>query len=130
MILDTDFLVKLIHQDQGAVTCAQELELSANPLRCSALTIAELQMGVARAQESLAEYQRVVEVVKTKEIVPMTEAIAARAGRLEGELRNRGEPIGLNDCIVAATALHHEEPVVTRNVDHFDRIDGLLLREY
>ena len=41
--------------------------------------------------------------------------------------RERG-PEG--DCIVAGTALVINEPIVTRNVNHFDRFDDLELIEY
>jgi tRNA(fMet)-specific endonuclease VapC len=32
--------------------------------------------------------------------------------------------------MIAATALVHDRPVVTRNVGHFDRIDGVTVVSY
>jgi predicted nucleic acid-binding protein len=34
------------------------------------------------------------------------------------------------DCIIGATAALNDEPVVTRNTEHFDRIDGLRVETY
>lgn len=53
-----------------------------------------------------------------------------KAGRLSGELIAQGERIEREDCVVAATAVLNDEPVVTRNVDHFERIDGLAVQSY
>jgi predicted nucleic acid-binding protein len=41
-----------------------------------------------------------------------------------------GERFEGEDCIVAATAVLNDEPVVTRNVDHYARVDGLDVRTY
>lgn len=130
MILDTSFLLDVRHSDPDALTCAQEIEASPEQLRVSAITLAELQAGVPRAADALEEYEEIVDVTASKEIVPMTRAITLRGGRLHGELCNAGEEVGLDDCFIAATALDVEEPVVTRNVGHFERFDGVLVRGY
>ena len=48
-----------------------------------------------------------------------------RAGELSGTLYVDGQPIDREDCTVAATALGENEPVVTRNIDYFERVPGL-----
>lgn len=54
----------------------------------------------------------------------------AKAGRISGELITDGMEIDREDCVIAATALIEEEPVATRNVSHFERIDGFDVRSY
>lgn len=130
MILDTAFLLDVRHSNGDAIACARDLEQSPEQLRVSAITMAELQAGVPRAGEPLDEYDRIVKVTATKEVVPVTKSIASRGGRLYGEQQNAGQTVELDDCLIAATALEFEEPVVTRNVSHFDRLDGVLVRGY
>jgi tRNA(fMet)-specific endonuclease VapC len=36
----------------------------------------------------------------------------------------------MGDTIIVATALVHEEPVLTRNVKHFERIGGVGIESY
>ncbi len=43
-------------------------------------------------------------------------------------LREGGRLIGSNDLWIACSALRHQVPLVTRNAEHFGRIEGL--REY
>ena len=130
MILDTSFLLDLRHGDPDAIACARTIEDSPEQVRVSAITMAELQAGVPRASVPLDEHTEVVDVTASKEIVPVTRSIALRGGRLYGEQQNAGKAVELDDCLIAATALEFEEPVVTRNVDHFKRFDGLLVRNY
>ncbi len=49
-------------------------------------------------------------------ILPITEPIAERAGRLSGEQDRKGRPLPLADGLIASTALEHDLVVATRNV--------------
>ena len=48
-----------------------------------------------------------------------------RSGNLLAKLEGRGEPIGMDDVLIAATALEHGLTVATRNERHVSRIQGL-----
>lgn len=52
-------------------------------------------------------------------------ACAERAAALRRALEARGMPIGPNDTVIAATALRHGAPLVTRNVREFTRVEVL-----
>jgi predicted nucleic acid-binding protein len=52
------------------------------------------------------------------------------AGELSGRLITEGQQIDREDCIIAATAMQENEPVVTRNGSHFDRVPNLDVRTY
>lgn len=69
-------------------------------------------------------------VVQSKTVVSADEAIMSKAGRWYARLIQRSERIGERDCIIAATAMVLEEPVVTANAEHFDRIDDLEVWSY
>jgi len=48
-------------------------------------------------------------------------------GRLRAFLEKRGELIGPNDLLIAATALAHDVTLVTHNTDEFKRVPDLSL---
>lgn len=50
-----------------------------------------------------------------------------RFAGIRGDLRRRGQLIPDLDLLIAATALHHDLTLLTRNVRHFDRIPELRL---
>jgi toxin FitB len=52
-------------------------------------------------------------------ILPITDAIAERWGRLEAQRQRLGPPLNTADRQIAATALEHAVTLVTRNVVDF-----------
>ena len=122
MLLDTAFLIDLMSGDEGAVEMARELERDLVQQRLSAMTLFELYYGITRAADSAAEREKVERVLASKPIHPADIAVMRKAGRLAGELQNDGSPVGDGDVIIAATANVVEEPVLTRNVNDFERL--------
>ena len=55
----------------------------------------------------------------------ITPEIAIRAARIGTTLVSKGEEIGVNDTYIAAVAIVHDLTLVTADVAHFRRIEGL-----
>jgi predicted nucleic acid-binding protein len=49
-------------------------------------------------------------------ILPVTEAVAERWGNLAAAAKQKGMTLAVVDGVIAATALHHDLTIVTRNV--------------
>lgn len=122
VLLDSSFLIDLMDGDEGAVKKARELEQDLVQQRLSSMTLFELFYGIARAIDSEAERETVEQVLASKPVHPADSAVMQKAGRRAGELQNDGTPVGDGDVIIAATARIVEEPVLTRNVEDFERI--------
>lgn len=71
-----------------------------------------------------------VSVVESYEIIEVNRSIADRYAALTRELRAQGQLIGANDLWIAATALDKDWPLVTRNLEHFARVEGIRLMSY
>ena len=122
MLLDTSFLIDLMDGGEDAVEKARELETELVQQRISSMTLFELYYGIARATESESERQKVEDIPTSKPIHPADTAVMRKAGRLAGELQNEGTPVGDGDVTIAATAEVVDEPVLTRNVEDFERL--------
>ncbi len=61
---------------------------------------------------------------------PIDRNVALAYAEISRSLRAAGEHIGDNDLWIAATALTHQLPVVTRNIDHFRRVKHLQIVSY
>ena len=123
MLLDTSFLIDLMNGDEDAVEKARELESELVQQRLSAMTLFELYYGAARSNQSESEREKIENVLASKPVHPADSAVMRKAGRLSGELMNDGKAVGDGDVIIAATAAVLEEPVLTRNIDDFERLD-------
>jgi len=130
MILDTSFVIDLIRSANGAPARVEDLQARHRPQKLSAVTILELHEGVRRADRSEAERQAVLDVVDSKAVVPADYTVMRRAGELSGDLYVDGAPIEREDCIVGATAILEDEPLITRNVSHFERIPDVDVVSY
>jgi tRNA(fMet)-specific endonuclease VapC len=129
VLLDTSFLIDLMDGDEAAIEKATELEADLVQQRLSSMTLFELFYGVARAADSETERETVEEVLASKPVHSADAAVMRKAGRLSGQLRNDGTAVGDGDVIIGATASVLEEPVLTRNVEDFERL-GVEVESY
>jgi predicted nucleic acid-binding protein len=92
----------------------------------SAVTIAELQVGVLAATDTDVRARRMATLgaVSDIDVLVIDEAVAGTWALLRVHLADSGRRVNVNDLWIAATALAHEIPVVTQDQD-FDMIEGL-----
>lgn len=130
MIEDTSFVIDLLHDISDAVDYLEVIEKDNRPEKVASITVLELYEAVPQLDVPKDRQQQILDVLDTRHAIPADEQIMRKAGKISGALRARGEQIDREDCIIGATALLADEPVVTRNVDHFSRIDGLAVETY
>lgn len=130
MILDTSFFIDLIDGDDGAVERARMLETDGVVQRVPAQVVYELYVGVGYTETPDEEVRRLEGVLAPRPVAKTTEAIAARAGRLDGQLRRDGVRIAVSDLIIGATGLAYNEPIVTRDAQDFERLPGVEVASY
>ena len=58
-------------------------------------------------------------------VLPIDRGVAWQYGRIYRYLRSNGMLIGNNDLWIAATAVTHAYPVVTKDADHYRRVPDL-----
>nr|WP_249070713.1 PIN domain-containing protein [Argonema antarcticum] len=90
----------------------------------SAITVTEVVKGWHKLQREDRIQEFLAEIVGM-EVLPLDTHTAEMAGRIYGDLERTGQPIGLADAIIAGTALQHDLTLVTGNVAHYQRIQGL-----
>lgn len=87
----------------------------------SALSVMEIVYGFHR----IGREDRIIQVrslIAEHELLGVDGATATTAGRIYADLEQRGTPVGLTDVLIAAVALHHNLPLVTGNISHFQAI--------
>lgn len=129
MILDSTFLIDVLRGEETVAQLIEELDATGTPF-VSAVTVMELSEGIRLTEATEAERSAVEDLLTDVNELPFDRECAMRAGELNAHLITAGKPIDETDVMIAATALVHDRPVVTRNVDHFDRIDHLEVVSY
>lgn len=128
MILETTFLIDLereaIRGKEGPALAFLE-SIPRTRLHITLTTAGEMASG----SDSLAR-EAWGRLFQRFQVLHPDEDVAWRYGRLCRHLRRLGTPIGTNDLWIAATALVHGLPLVTRNVREFQRVPELDVRGY
>lgn len=124
MILDTTFLVDVLRGREDVTARVEDLDARGTP-SVSSVTVMELWEGIQLSDASDPELAAVESLLTDIDEFPFDRDCAMTAGELNATLLQSGEPVDVTDVMIAATCLVHDRPVVTRNVDHFERISDL-----
>jgi predicted nucleic acid-binding protein len=130
--VDTAFLIDLLRGEPGAVEKAEEID-EAGGAATTSISLFEIAYGVYRSR-NLDQDRRLSEVERLftrMDVFPFEAKAAAEAGKILGTLAREGRIIDVLDGMIGATVLVHGcDTLVTRNVDHFNRIPGLNVEAY
>ncbi|WP_456366771.1 PIN domain-containing protein [Thermococcus sp.] len=115
-LLDTDVLIDVLRGVEEARGFL--IEIVERGTFISTVAIAELFSG--RETRDPIKREKITKLLSHFEALPVTPEVAM----LAGEIR-RDYQVPLGDAIIAATAVAHGLTVVTGNVKHFARIEGI-----
>jgi tRNA(fMet)-specific endonuclease VapC len=130
-VIDTNVLIDM--ERGAAIDRVYEEPIPSGQLRVSLISIAELQVGIeyAKTREMRASREDFLELVLREfKLEPPCVKTAIEAGRVMHQLQSQGQRIGRHDSWIAATARVLGVPVVTANVAHFKRVQGLHVIEW
>ena len=119
LLLDTSALIGLERELARRTVGVVRTFLGKNKaedLACSTVTVGELAAG---GNETAVRV-----FLRRLRKIPLSEAIAYRAGELDRRQILKGQRLGENDNWIAATALHYSATLVYMDGD-YDRIDGI-----
>jgi predicted nucleic acid-binding protein len=109
------------------------VELLPSSTAVSAITVAELEVGIAAARspvDQAALVARQEALISLAEVLPFDLACAKAFGRVAADLRAQGRKVSARsfDALIAATSIANGLPLFTLNPDDFRAIQELDLR--
>jgi tRNA(fMet)-specific endonuclease VapC len=131
--LDTTFLVDLLREQQKRIegpALAKLDELADEPLVVSLHVACELRAGAELSVAPGRERERVEALLRPMGILLPDERFVEAYARLLAELTRRGQIIPAMDLLIATAAVLDDAAIVTRNVQHFERVPGLTVISY
>jgi len=94
------------------------------------IVVSEIEYGARKS----TDYEKTIEIyrkfIEAFRVVPFDDNMSIAYGQIRAVLEKRGEIIGPNDLIIAATALSMKGTLVTRNKSEFSRVDGLTVEDW
>jgi tRNA(fMet)-specific endonuclease VapC len=120
LILDTNALSAFVDGDAGVGDVLRTQARAAIPV----IVLGEFRYGIAQSKQR-ASYEAWLDAhLPHFEVLAVTDETAAAYAALRVSLKRSGRPIPANDAWIAAVALQHRLPVLSRDA-HFDVVPGL-----
>ncbi len=120
MILDTNALSAFVDGDPGVGDVLSRQPRAALPV----IVLGEFRYGIAESRHRTAYEAWLGTHIPGFEILAVTDETAVPYAVLRVALRRSGRPIPANDAWIAALALQHRLPILSRD-QHFDAVPGL-----
>ena len=111
ILIDTDVLIDFLRGKSGAKKVLESISKE-DISCCSVITIAEIYAGMLPDEE-----EATMELLNSLEHMVIDQDIALLAGKFKRETTDRR--LELDDCFIAATAIHHKAVLLTHNPKHY-----------
>lgn len=122
-LADTDWVIDYLMGVQPVIHKMEELKPEG--LAISVITMAEVYEGVCYSRKPAESQKGFEDFLEEIPVLEVNENIAKIFGRERGRLRRQGNIIGDFDLLIAATCLENDFTLLSNNVKHFERIEGL-----
>jgi len=104
--------------------------LGGKPLLISLFVLCELRAGAEISGNPRRELSRVVRLIDGFDIISPTPPFAILYGEIVAALLRNGTPVPRMNVLLAVMAKSLGMPVLTRDVNHFGKIQVLVIEEY
>jgi len=119
ILADTNVLSELARRTPQPAVIAWAATVTL-PIAISVVTLEEIHFGLAWKPNAPVRAWFDEFLAQSCTVLPVTDAIARRAGDLRGQLRAAGRQRTQADMLVAGTAQAHQLTLATRNVRDFE----------
>lgn len=127
-LVDTNVISELVSVKPNSNVITWFEKIPINAVFLSVLTLGEIRKGIEKVKDNKRKKKLLIwlehellEMFETR-ILPISPQVADRWGRLQHQVIRTLPAI---DSLIAATALHHDMALVTRNIDDFSDCAGL-----
>ena len=128
-LIDTNTCIYLINKKYEYLIGKFE-SFNKSEILVSAVTVAELEFGIAKSLFPEKNRLALVEFISSFEIVPFTYEDTESFGLIRAYLNKNGTPIGPYDLQIAAQCLTRKLILVTNNEKEFKRIPNLMIENW
>ena len=127
-LLDTDTVIYTL---KGNAAVEENLRLHySSPMYLSVITLMELYYGAYKSQKVTSNLAKIKILENSMAILSLDREVTEIFGMQKSDLEKNGVPLDDFDLAIASTALAYNLILVTNNVRHFKRIDGLKIENW
>jgi len=126
-MLDTDTLSLIVRKNSSVIE--NLINHEHDEICISSISYAELLYGLEKkGSEKL--FSEVNTIAGKLSIVDFDQYQSKLYGKIRAELEKSGTPLGDMDMLIAAAAMSQDAVLVTHNIKHFSRINGIKTEDW
>ena len=128
-MLDTNACIRILNNSSAPLVSRLRVE-NPSAIRLSSIAKAELLFGARHSVRVAANLRLLERFFAPFVSLPFDDRCAEHYSAIRADLAARGQLIGPNDMLIAATALAHDLILVTHNRREFSRVVGLRIEDW
>ena len=127
--LDTNVISALINNKPTVIEKLKEVRSEGHEVRLNALSYFEVRRGLVLPHfaRKFVAFQRLTQIYDS---LPLNIEALDISADIYGDLRRKGTPLEDADILIAGITIANDAVLVTRNVKHFERVEGLRLENW
>lgn len=122
-LVDTDWIIDFLKGERKVVE--KLTSLVDDSLAISIIFLAELYEGIYASDSPEKQLKGLNDFLTGVTVIGIDDEIRKVFGKQRIKLRKEGKLIDNFDLLIAATCLYYNLTLITNNIGHFDRIEGL-----
>lgn len=127
-LLDTDTIIYSLKDNENVKKNLRQYYN--DPIKISVMSLMELYYGAYKSKKVESNLAKIKTLENSLEILFLGKETVEIFGSCKARLENKGFPLDDFDLIIASISLAHNLVLVTNNVKHFKRIEGLKLTNW
>jgi tRNA(fMet)-specific endonuclease VapC len=126
-LIDTDYVIDFLNGRQPAIQTIGGLAPAGTAI--SIITYIEVYEGIIGSRAPMPAEKAFRDFRRGVTLLSLNTAVARRAAQIRNTLRRQRHPLQERalDILIAATAIHHDLTLVTRDLQHYNDIQDLKL---
>lgn len=128
-LIDTDILSLFFRNNQNAVSNFKIYLKEHEKINLTIITYYEIISGL-KHRDALKQLDLFLEFASQNSILPLTEKSATISSDLYARLRKTGQMLDDIDILIAGVAIANNLTLITRNKNHFKRIEELKIADW
>lgn len=125
--VDSDYVIDYLRGLAYTKNLIEKVKLKELEAYISVVTVFELRVGALLSNNPGKKLEDVEKLLDWFHIVDITKEIMSIASKIHVNLRKKGITIGIEDILIAATAISLNMGLITNNKKHFKNIEDLRL---
>jgi len=127
ILLDTDICIEILRKNEKIIKCRENTD---EEISISFITVGELYYGAEKSAYLNDNKKVIEEFLLTINIINSDNEIMMKFGEIKALLKKKNIQLPDADLLIAATTLTKTDKLVTGNIKHFERINGLNIEKW